>query len=118
MVMEKMKILCYIALFVGLMMVYQHNPVYTIIIIVIAIGLYLFYKAKKGNSGLLHNLMSGSAASSQNSIEDLITLMVIQQMFNEQESPRRKDYRSNNKKKEEQDKLEKIHQEILELLSE
>ena len=113
-----MKILCYIALFVGLMMVYQHNPVYTIIIIVIAIGLYLFYKAKKGNSGLLRNLMSGSATNSQRSIEDLITLMVIQQMFNEQENPRQNEYPRNNKKKEEQEKIEKVHQEILELLSE
>ena len=101
------------------MMVYQHNPVFTIVILVIAIGLYLFYKAKKGNSGLLRNLMSGSAASNQNSIEDLITFMVIQQMFNELDtSPSRNQNPSKIKQKEQEKIQEKTKQEILDLLSE
>lgn len=114
-----MKILCYIALFVALIMVYQHNPVFTIIILVIAVGLYLFYKAKKGNSGLFRNLMSGRVTSNQNSIEDLITLMVIQQMFNEIDtSPSRNQNSSKNKQKELDKIQEKTKQEILDLLSE
>jgi ABC-type bacteriocin/lantibiotic exporter with double-glycine peptidase domain len=112
-----MKILCYIALFVGLMMFYQKNPIFTIIFIFIIVGFYLFYKARKGNSRILRNLMSGRNTLTQSSIEDLITLMVIQQMFNEHDAADRKT-QTTRKKKEEQKKLEKTHQEILDLLSE
>ncbi|MFX0058442.1 MAG: hypothetical protein ACFE85_10930 [Candidatus Hodarchaeota archaeon] len=99
-------------------MVYQHNPVFTIIIVVIAASLYLFYKAKKGNSGLLRNLMSGRASSTQNSIDDLITLMIIQQMFNENQASQPRNHPASRKKKDEQDKAERTKQEILDLLSE
>jgi hypothetical protein len=78
-----MKGLCYIALIIGFFIFYQQNPVYAIIIIIGFIGLFLFFKSRKfsskrGGFGFL----SGRQASQDNRMDDLITLIMLQQLMN------------------------------------
>ena len=109
-----MKGLCYIALIIGFFMFYQQNPLYTIIILVLFLGVYLFFKSRSsgGGNGIL-NFLSGKNPQQDNKIDDLITLMMIQQLLTS--NPQNHDVRNNTEHK---DKIEKVKQEVLNLLEE
>lgn len=109
-----MKGLCYIALIIGFFMFYQQNPLYTIIILVLFLGVYVFFKSRSsgGGNGIL-NFLSGKNPQQDNKIDDLITLMMIQQLLNS--NPQNHDHRNNTEHK---DKIEKVKQEVLNLLEE
>jgi len=83
-----MKGMCYIILIVAFLMFYQREPVFSIIIIGIAIALYLFFKSWKSSSrgrrgGFLSTITGRENDSQEKNIEDLITLMLLQQLFSE-----------------------------------
>jgi len=109
---------CYIVLILGFFIFYQQNPVYSIIIIVLFIGVYLFFKSRSsGSSKGVFGFFSGKNAQQGNRMEDLITLMVIQQLMNT--SSQNNDYTNKNDEKAEKDKqIDKIKQDILDLLEE
>ncbi len=111
-----MKGYCYIALIIGFFVFYQQNPVYAIVIIALFIGVYLFFKSRKqGGKGGIIGFFSGKNVQQDNRMDDLITLMMIQQLLNtpSQEAENRiKEQDINNTKVEK----EKIKQEILDLL--
>ncbi len=109
-----MKGLCYIALIIGFFMFYQQNPLYTIIILVLFLGVYLFFKSHSsgGGNGIL-NFLSGKNPQQDNKIDDLITLMMLQQLLTS--NPQNHDVRINTEHK---DKIEKVKQEVLNLLDE
>ena len=113
-----MKGYCYIALIIGFFVFYQQNPVYAIIIIVLFVGVYLFFKSRSSgpNKGVF-GFFSGKNTPQDNRMDELITLMMIQQLMN---SP--SDSTNNqviNEKKEEKDRyIDKIKKEVLELLEE
>jgi len=102
-------------------MFYQREPVFSIIIICIAIGLYLFFRSrrsgrKKGRSGVISSLMGGNRLQDGN-LDDLITLMMVQQLFQESNNPvYSKTMKKNHLSKREQE-LEKTKTEILDLFS-
>lgn len=112
-----MKILCYFGIFVAFMLFYQKDPFFTIIILVISVGVYLFFKSRKNKKGFFGAFLSGRANTQDNQIDDLITLMILQQMFSNSNS----NYNSNetttsgreNPKRED---IDKIKDEILTLL--
>ena len=109
-----MKGLCYIALIIGFFMFYQQNPLYTIIILVLFLGVYLFFKSRSSGSGNgIFNFLSGRNPQQDNKIDDLITLMMLQQLLSS--NPQNHDVRDNT---EHNDKIEKIKQEVLNLLEE
>jgi hypothetical protein len=117
-----MKIFIYFALIVGFLMFYQSNPVYTIVIIIIALGIYLFYRSRKGkgNGGRSRGgirFLSGKEPPQNDSTDDLITLMMIQQIFSPSTTP---DYiryiPPNDTKQVEESEIDKIKREVLELL--
>lgn len=113
-----MKGYCYIALILGFFIFYQQNPIYAIIIIVLFIGVYLFFKSRSSGSNRgVFGFFSGKNTQQDNRMDDLITLMMIQQLMN---SPSESsDNRINNdKRKEEDQQIDKIKQEVLELLEE
>ena len=118
--MWKMKVMIYFALIVAFLMFYQSNPVYTIVIITIALGTYLFYKSKKGNSNNSRGgirFLSGKDTPQNDSTDDLITLMMIQQIFTPSTLPERVRYDfSNDKKQDEESEIDKTKREVLELL--
>jgi len=111
---KNLKGLCYIALIIGFFMFYQQNPIYTIIILVIFLGVYLFFKSRSsgGSNGIL-NFLSGRNPQQDNKIDDLITLMMLQQLLSP--NPQNPEIRNNTEHK---DKIEKIKQEVLNLLEE
>jgi hypothetical protein len=113
-----MKGYCYIALILGFFVFYQQNPMYAIIIIVLFIGVYLFFKSRSsGSSRGVFGFFSGKNAQQDSRMDDLITLMMIQQLMNSslENNDNRVDYE---KKKEQDQQIDKIKQEVLELLEE
>ena len=110
-----MKVFCYFILVVAFLMYYQQNPVYTIVIIGIGIGLYIFFKSRKGKSGMITKFFSGrNEIESTSRVDDLILLFMVQQMFND--SNRTKPQQD--KKNEKHEKIDEVKQEILDLLEE
>lgn len=110
-----MKFLCYLVLIVAFMMYYQQNPVYTIVIIAIGIGLYVFFKARKNKSGILSKFFGRDHSVADDRMDDLITLFMLQQMFNSSSQIQNRGQENKNKNTHKEE-LEKIKQEILELL--
>ena len=114
-----MKGYCYIVLILGFFIFFQQNPVYAIIIIVIFIGVFLFFKSRSSSRGGLFGFLSGAQAQQDDKINDLIMLMMIQQLLNPNEDRNRNlEYRPEPKKREKKDQIDKLKQEIFEILDE
>lgn len=67
-------------------MYFQKEPVFTVIILAIGFGLYLFIKAKKSGKGMF-NFLSGNEHPSQDRMNDIITLIMLQQLFSNNSTP-------------------------------
>ena len=108
-----MKGYIYIVLIIGFFMFYQQNPTYAIIMIVIFIAGYILVKSRKSGSGVL-GFLKGKAPQSNSNMDDLITLMMLQQLTNNNNSriERFEDTDSN----EHEQYIEKVKQEALALL--
>ncbi|MFW9930231.1 MAG: hypothetical protein ACFFD1_12625 [Candidatus Thorarchaeota archaeon] len=117
-----MKGMCYIVLIVAFLMFYQREPIFTIFIIGIAAGLYLFFRSRKNSSrrrrsGFLSAITGRTDDQYERSIDDLITLMMLQELFSEKSSqPKNENLTTNNNS--EHTKLKKIKEDILALLPE
>jgi hypothetical protein len=114
---KKMKGLCYIAMIIGFFIFYQQNPVYAVLIIVLFVGIYLYFKSKKsfstgkGRFGFL----SGKQPPQDTQMDNLIKLMMIQQIMNSNTNGSSQKIRENENKEKDQ-YLDKINQEIQEIL--
>jgi hypothetical protein len=114
-----MKGFCYIVLIIGFFMFFQQNPLYAVILIGIFIAAYLYIKSKRaGSSGGVFGFMKGNQQQQNSSFDDIITLMILQQLFNTpgSNSPARLNDTIKEKSREEQ--IEQTKQEVLELLDE
>jgi hypothetical protein len=115
-----MKGLCYIVLILAFFIYYQQNPVFTVIIIIIGLGVYFYFKSRRSNSssGPFAFFSRQSPPNQNKSLEDLITLMMLQQTFNSSfHSPSSKEKKQNSiNKNEDEDQIEAIKQEVLALL--
>ena len=111
--------MCYIILIVAFLMFYQREPVFSIIIICISVGLYLFFRSrrsgrKRGRRGILTSLMGGNRPQDTN-IDDLITVMMIQQLFHEPNKSTPSNPTKENQCSKQEQEIEKAKKEILEL---
>ncbi len=114
-----MKSMCFVVLIIAFFMYYQTNPVFTIVIVVVALGIYIFYKSKTSGSGSgISRFLSGGAPQQENrNMDDLITLVMLQQLFNSSPEERTHGHLNQDlKKTQEDERLEKIKNEVLELL--
>ena len=115
-----MKVVIYFALIVGFLMFYQTNPMYTIVIICIVLGTYLFYRSRRGNRGNSkggNRFLSGGTNPQNDNMDDLITLMMIQQLFSPSPGSESLRYQlPNDKKQDEESEIDKTKREVLELL--
>jgi len=115
-----MKVFIYFALIVAFLMFYQSNPMFTIIIIIIILGTYFFYRSRKSNQGGSRGgirFLSGKEPRQNDTMEDLITLMMIQQIFSPSPNPEHfKIPLPNTDKQEEESDIDRIKREVLELL--
>ncbi|MFX1364520.1 MAG: hypothetical protein ACFFCE_19440 [Promethearchaeota archaeon] len=112
-----MKGLCYIILIIGFFIFFQQNPVYAIICIVLFIGVYLLFRSRSLSSsrGVL-GFLTGNHSQQDSRINDLITLMMVQQLLNSHNDQDLNIPKYNNQDK--KDYIEKIKNEVLELLDE
>jgi len=115
-----MKILIYFVLVIAFLMFYKQSPIISILIIVIFLALYIYYKSKKrGGTGVRGAFFSGKQAQNNSRVDDLVTLVVLQQMFDKPSINKLDELRSNQDKPPIQEQqIEKIKHEILELLEE
>jgi hypothetical protein len=111
-----MKAYCYIVLIIGFFVFYQQSPVYAIVMIGLFIGVYLFFKSRKsGRKGGVMGFFTGRNVQQDSRMDDLITLMMIQQLLKDPTQERR-NRESDNTTQERNERTEKVKQEILELL--
>jgi hypothetical protein len=117
-----MKGMCYIVLIVAFLMFYQREPVFSVIILAMTVGLYLFFRARRsGNNrtrGGIFGSLLGRNQHQESTIDNLVTLMMVQQLFQDTKSSsdtdknlEYKDISSDHVKH-----IEKTKQEILEIL--
>lgn len=114
-----MKGYCYIALIIGFFVFYQQNPMYALVMIALFVIVYLYFKSRKaGSSGGKFGFFSGKGNQQHDSrMDDLITLMMIQQLIN---SPAHDtdNHISEDSRKTREAQIEKSRQEVLALLDE
>jgi hypothetical protein len=115
-----MKILIYFVLIIAFLMFYQQSPVFAVVLIVIFLAAYMYYKAKKGgNSFGRGGFFSGNHPQNQDNINDLITLMMLQQMVNKPANSYTATKLLEDKSATERERaIEKTGKEILQLLEE
>ena len=108
---------CLIAIVIAMLMFYQKEPVYTLVIAGAGLTLYLYYKAKKSGKGMLGSFFSGPQSSQERNFDDLVALMMLQQLIssNPQTNTASKQISEDSKKRREE--IEKTQKEVLDLLS-
>ena len=114
-----MKGLCYIVLIIGFFIFFQQNPMYAIIFIGIFIAGYLYIKSKRsGSSGGVFGFMKGNPQAQDGKFNDIMTLMMLQQLFNNSGSHPSERQSDSAKEKSNEEQIEQTKQEVLELLDE
>ncbi len=113
-----MKGFCYIVLVIGFFLFFQKSPMYAIVIIGIFIGVYLFYKSRTSSGSGVLSFLSGSKNSQDTKVDDLITLMMVQQLMNTNHNSGNNNSTPQSKDEERIGKIEKTKQDILRSLEE
>ena len=115
-----MKILIYFVLIIAFLMFYKQSPIISIILVIIFLASYMYYKSRKrGGPSTRGAFFSGRQYHNNGRVDDLVTLVVLQQMFDKPSSNKVDELRSNQDKSHKQEEqIEKIKHEILELLEE
>ena len=100
-----------------MLMFYQKEPIYTLVIVGVGLALYLYYKAKKSGKGLFGSMFSGPQSTQDSNINDLVSLIMLQQIIssNPQNNTASKHISEESKKRREE--IEKTQKEVLDLLS-
>ena len=115
----KMKGYCYIVLIIGFFIFFQKNPVYAVVFMGIIMGGYLYFKSKRsGSSGGAFGFMKGNTQQQNGNLDDIITLMMLQQLFNNTNSQNSDQHYPESKKEREEDQIDQTRREVLELLDE
>ena len=64
-------------------MFYKQSPIISIIIVVVFLATYMYYKSRKGRGSSIRGaFFSGKQSHDNGRVDDLVTLVVLQQMFN------------------------------------
>ena len=109
-----MKGYCFLVLIIVVLITFQKEPLLTMIFVGGGIVLYMFYKSRRSGSGFLGGMLGGKASAQERNIDDLISLIMIQQLLSENSQP---EYKTLDKKQEEKRAyLEKTSKEIAEIL--
>jgi len=107
---------CLIAVVVAMLMFYQKEPVYTLVIIGVGLFFYLFYKAKKSGNGLLGTFMSGNQTSQDRNFDDLMALIMFQQLLSNNSQGSSASQAISEESQKCREEIDKIQKEVLELL--
>lgn len=119
-----MKVMCYIVLIVAFLMFYQREPIFTLVIIGIAVGVYLFFKSRKsssrgGSRGFFSAITGRGNDQQDRNIDDMITLMMLQQLFSNTSTfnPPQNAQNPNKNSDSKEDEIQRIKEEVLSLLN-
>ncbi len=111
-----MKGFCLIAIIVTMLMFYQREPIYTVIIIGIGLVLYIVYKARKGGNGMIGAFFSGNQSRQDNRLDDLIALMMLQQLSSTNSQSMGASEQISEQARKRREAIEKTQKETLDLL--
>ena len=113
-----MKGFCLVAVVVAMLMFYQKEPVYTLVIIGIGLFFYLFYKARKSGSrkGLLGAFLSGNQTSQDRNFDDLMALIMLQQLLSSDPQGSSASRAISEESQKRREDIDKIQREVLDLL--
>jgi hypothetical protein len=100
-----------------MLMFYQKEPVYTLVIVGVGVALYLYYKAKKSGKGGLGSLFSGPQSPQERNFDDLVTLMMLQQLISSNPQTNTASRQISEESKKRREDIAKTQKEILDLLS-
>ena len=115
--MVNMKGFCLTAIIVAMLMFYQKEPFYTVVIIGIGVVIYFVYKAKKSGNGLLGAFFSGSQSREDSRLDDLIALMMLQQLTTNNSMNNSASQVISEKSRKRDEAIDKTQKEVLDLLS-
>ena len=112
-----MKGFCLIAIVVAMLMFYQKEPFYTVVIIGIGVVIYLVYKSKKSGNGLLGSFFSGNQSHQDSRLDDLIALMMLQQLSTTNSQSNSATQQISEEARKRREAIDKTQKEVLDLLS-
>jgi hypothetical protein len=112
-----MKGFCLIAIIVAMLMFYQKEPFYTVIIIGVGVVIYFVYKAKKNGNGLLGGFFTGNQPQQDSRLDDLIALMMLQQLSLTNSQNNNATYQISEDARKRRESIDKTQREVLDLLS-
>ena len=115
--MVEMKGFCLIAIVVAMLMFYQKEPFYTVIIIGIGVVLYFAYKSRKSGKGMLGAFFSGSQPHQDSRLDDLIALMMLQQLSSTNFQNNSATQQISEHARKRREAIDKTQKEVLSLLS-
>ncbi|MFX1324095.1 MAG: hypothetical protein ACFE8N_04000 [Promethearchaeota archaeon] len=108
-----MKSMCWIIIIIAFFIYFQQNPMYAILVMAAVVFGYILVKSRRSDSKRgFFSFLKGSDSQENRYLDDVITIMMLQQLFNGSNGLHEQE-KVNNKKEIE---IEKIKQEILELL--
>jgi len=114
---QNMKGFCLIAIIVAMLMFYQKEPFYTVVIIGVGVIVYLVYKAKKSGNGLLGAFFSGNQSHQDSRLDDLIALMMLQQLSSTNSQSNNATQQISEQARKRREAIDKTQKEVLDLLS-
>ena len=113
-----MKGYCILIIAVVVLVMYQREPFYTLVLLSTGIIIYIAYKARKSGNGFFGGFLSGKTTTQDNTIEDLVSLIMLQQLLSENSSSSSSNVTKipDKKREKELSYLEKTQKEVLKLL--
>ena len=100
-----------------MLMFYQKEPFYTVIIIGVGVVIYFVYKAKKSGNGLLGAFFSGNQPNQDSRLDDLIALMMLQQLSSTSSQGSSATQQISEQARKRRDAIDKTQKEVLDLLN-
>ncbi len=100
-----------------MLMFYQKEPFYTVVIIGIGVVIYFVYKAKKSGNGLFGAFLGGSQSNQYSRLDDLIALMMLQQLSSNNSQNNSATQQISEDARKRREAIDKMQKEVLDLLS-
>ena len=102
---------------VAMLMFYQKEPFYTVIIIGVGVVIYLVYKSKKSGKGMLGGLFSRNQPQQDSRFDDLIALMMLQQLSSTNSQNNSASHQISEDARKRREAIDKTQDEVLDLFS-
>ena len=100
-----------------MLMFYQKEPFYTVVIIGIGVVIYLVYKTKKNGNGWFGAFFSGSQSHQDSRLDDLIALVMLQQLASTDSQSNSATQQISEEARKRREAINKTQKEVLDLLS-